>query len=219
MSDPRISQTVVPNDPGLKDVLDLFKKDILLSLNCHHIGTVQSFDSAKQTATATINYKKTFFRKKTDGTYAPELSDYPILLDCPVVVLGGGGGALTFPVAKGDECLVLFNDRAIDTWYQGSTTSPVPSPRLHSISDGLILVGVRSMSNAIDDYDTDGTVLRAGTTKSKITPEGKWVLTNEASGSTDLITALYNILTTATAGGFPLVVSAPDLTVLTSFKP
>lgn len=155
-------------DPELADVLDLFKRDIFLSLNCHQIGVVQAFDPALQRATVSIPYKKTFYEKSpTDGTYNPVLVDYPLLLECPVVVMGGGGGLLTFPVTNGDECLVLFNDRDLDNWAQGQTGTGVASARSHNFADGLVLVGVRSVPNAVTGYNPNSTELRnkAGTVK------------------------------------------------------
>lgn len=161
MASSTVQQNLIPNQPSFKDLLDLVKKNILLSLNAHHIGTVDSFDPTKQTASATVNYKKTFFEPNpVTGVYEPVLRDYPVLLDCPVIVLGGGAGALTFPIQKGDECLVLFNDRDLDNWLQGSSNSAVATPRLHSFSDGIILVGLRSYANSLEDYDTTRAVLR-----------------------------------------------------------
>ena len=48
-------------DPGLSDVLNLFKKNLLLGLNCHHIGTIRTFDPATQLVSVNVNYQKTFF--------------------------------------------------------------------------------------------------------------------------------------------------------------
>lgn len=195
MSAPTISLNQVPTDPTLKDLLDLQKKDLLLNLMCHHIGTIQSFDSDNQTATATINYKKTLFRRdpKT-GQYVPVLVDYPILAGCPVVVLGGAGSAgaaLTFPIQPGDECLVLFNDRDIDNWFQGGPGQAVASSRLHSFSDGIILVGIRSLPNVLENYNATHATLRNGsaqvgvsTTKVKI-----------ANADTSLNTLLQSLVT------------------------
>lgn len=148
-----VQNNLTPNQPQLKDLLDLFRRDILLNFNCHAVGTVQSFDPVKQIASVTINYKKTFFVADSQGVYQPKLVDYPLLLDAPVIFLGGGGTALTFPVAQGDECLVFFNDRDIDTWFNGSSGSAVNTPRLHSFADGLILVGPRSLANVVTEFD------------------------------------------------------------------
>ncbi len=191
MSDPSFTQNLIPNEPSLKDLLDLLQKQILLSLSCHHIGTVQSFDATKQTATATINYKKTrFVLDATTGLYDPVLDDYPILVDCPVIVLGGGNAALTFPIEQGDECLVLFNDRSIDKWFSGGMGAAVATPRLHSFSDGLILVGLRSLPNVLEDYDTERAVLKNGSTMVGVSS----TLVKIANNTTTLLQVINGIL-------------------------
>ncbi len=158
-----LPQNNAPADPSLKDLLDLLKKDILLSLNAHHLGTIQSFDATRQTANVSINYKKTFYKHNAaTGLYDAVLFDYPLALDCPVIVLGGGGGALTFPISAGDECLVLFNDRDLDNWFQGGAGAAVATPRLHSFADGIALVGLRSLTNVLTGYDATRAVLRNG---------------------------------------------------------
>ena len=182
----------VPSDPSLKDLLDLLKKDIMLSLNAHHIGTIESFNSAKQTATATLNYPKTYYQLNAEsGLYDPVLVDYPLLVDCPVICFGGGTTALTFPIQQGDECLILFNDRAIDNWFSGGAGAALSSSRLHSFSDGLILVGVRSLGNVLQNYDATRAVLRNGTTLVGVGPS----LIRIANNSTTLKTLLQNLIT------------------------
>lgn len=158
--------TQAPAEPSLKDVLDQMRKNIFLSFNCHHIGTVKSFNAAKQTATVTINYKKTYYElNAATRVYEAKLQDYPIMTDCPVVALGGGTAALTMPIQAGDECLVLFNDRDIDNWFQGGAGAQVATPRLHSFADAVVLVGVRSLGKVITGYDAARAVLRNGQAK------------------------------------------------------
>lgn len=161
MSGQEITQKIQTTEPTLKDLLDLLRKDIMLSLNCHAIATVQSFDSTKQTVVATINYQKTYFDRNAQGQYVPVLQNYPILVDCPVVILGGGGATLTFPIQAGDQCLILFNDRDINNWFAGAMSGPVASSRAHSLSDGIALVGLRPQ---IASYDSTRAVLQFGTT-------------------------------------------------------
>lgn len=192
---PQISLNFIPNEPQLADLLATMKKDIFLSLSCHHIGTVQSFNAENQTVKATINYSKTYFQLdiKT-GIYNPVQLDYPILIDCPAIVLGGGDTFLSFPIQQGDECLILFNDRDIDNWFSGASSGPVASTRLHSFSDGIALIGLRSLPNKLPDYDTTRAALRdkrgamvavggANGTKVKI-----------ANSTTDLNTLLQNLI-------------------------
>ena len=216
----------------MKDILDLLKKDIGLSFNCHHIGSIQSFDGATQTATVTISYKRTYFDPLPNGEYKRRLEDFPILAECPVVQITGGDGGLSVPIQAGDECLLLFNDRDIDNWYSGSASSEVATNRLHSISDAIALVGVRSKGKAVADYSDSRVVLYKGENKISIgeddvkielpsnviltlTKAGKFSVVN-ASG--ELLTALNTILTTATAAGFPLVVDPTALATFQSFK-
>ena len=202
MAGPQISQNLVPSSPQLQDLLDLLKKDIMMSLVCHHIGTVQSFDPAKQIATATINYKKTYFNRDSNGLYQPKLVDYPILIDCPCIVLGGGPTSLTFPIAKGDECLILFNDRDIDSWFSSGQVGPVATPRLHSMSDALILVGVRSAGKALAGYDEDRAVLQNGTTMVGVGESLVKIANADYTLNTilqDLITAINDLVTATSA--------------------
>ena len=131
--------------PELRDVLFAMRKEIFFSLNCATVGTIQSFNATRQTA----EIKIAFQRVVGNG-----LVEYPLLVDCPVVVLAGGSGRLTFPIAAGDSCLVLFADRNIDSWFgTGAAVAPA-TERAHSLADGIALVGIRSLANAIGDYST-----------------------------------------------------------------
>lgn len=150
----------VPN-PKLADLLDSLKKDIFLSMNCHALATIQSFDPDEQTVSATINYTRTQIRANGDGTYSNHEIKYSIIVDAPAIALGGGSSALTFPIVQGDQALIFFNDRDMDNWVQGGRTSnvgPVATPRLHSFSDAIALVGL----NKISGYDPIRAVLRNG---------------------------------------------------------
>lgn len=198
------SQNLTPvREPSLMDLLNLYRKQTLLDLNCHHIGTIQSFDAATQTAKVTVNYKKTFFNfDATTNVYTSKLTDYPIMADVPVVTLHGGPAYLNLPVSAGDQCLLFFNDRDIDNWYSGSTTSATKTPRLHSFADAFALVGPNNLNTVISGYDAVRAILTNGTVKNGINPSNnKLVLTNGTSLNTllqNLCTQLQN-LTTALA--------------------
>jgi hypothetical protein len=151
----------VNSDPSMKDLLDLFKKEIFLSLNCHTLATIQSFDPVTQLVSATINYKKAILRADPlTGVYSQVLVDFPVMIDCPVIILQGGGASLQLPIANGDTCLILFNDRDIDNWLQSGQVGPLATQRLHSFADGIALIGIRSVNNAFTDFDTTRAVLK-----------------------------------------------------------
>lgn len=149
--------------PMLADVLNNFKKEVFLQLNCHALGTVQALNVTGlrgPNVQVTLDYTKSFYTRNEDGAYVQTEVNYPVIATCPLVVLGGGGSNLTFPVSKGDKCLILFNDRDMSNWIAGATSGSVSSPRLHNFSDALALVGPRQ--TAIPNYDASNVVLDGG---------------------------------------------------------
>lgn len=207
-------------DPDMADVLELYKKETMLAINCCHVGTVQSFDPSKQTVTATVNYKRTYFDRKADGTYIPVLQSYPLIIDCPVVGIRGGTAGLTMPIAVGDECLLIFNDRSIDAWFASGQIQGTSSSRLHSFSDAFALVGVRSSPNALSDYDANRAVLYKGETK--VAVGTKVEISNQLQNLNDLLASLIDtikaITTTNAVVGVPCLISATSQTALDSVK-
>lgn len=202
--------------PNLSDALNLLKTEIFLSFNCHALATISSFDPARQVATATMNYTKTFIRlNSATGQYGPVQVTYPPIVDCPVIFLGGSNGYLTFPISVGDECLVLFNDRDIDNWFIGQPVGEVNTSRMHSFTDGIILVGIRSQPKALPSVDAGRAVL--GDLRGAKVGVG-------ASGGTQVLirnndTTLNTLLQTLITDINALVTAVAAITVVTSGTP
>lgn len=176
MPAPEIQQPLFPQEPALKDAFDMWKKQLMLNFFCHQVGVLKSFDPEKQTGQAQIAYKMTQFKPDAFGVLQPQLIEYPLLADCPVIFLRGSGDAgLTFPVAEGDECLILFNDRSIDNWFAGNEGGALNSQRTHHISDGIILVGIGSLAKALLDFDMERAVLYKGAARLAVGKDGKLV--------------------------------------------
>lgn len=70
----------------------------------------------------------------------------PVLVDCPIVFPGGGGFEFTFPIAAGDEGIVIFASRCIDAWWQQGGVQPQAELRMHDLSDGMFLPGMFSQA-------------------------------------------------------------------------
>ena len=219
MSAPQVPFNFNPIGGSLTDALNLLKKDVMMNMNVHHVGTIESFDASDQTASVTINYPKTYFKlNPATGLYQAVLVNYPVALDCPVICLGGGATALTFPIEEGDECLVLFNDRDFGNWFNGATGAAVATPRLHSFSDAIVIVGLRSLANSLDDYDTVRAVLSNGSTMVGVGPNQVKI----ANATTTLNTLLQNLvsaikaLTTLNSDSTTGAVSTVSQTALTA---
>lgn len=126
----------------IKDVLDRTKDEVYYNFNCVQVGSIIDYDSSKNTASVQISMKR---QLPTE-----EVVDYPVLQDCPVMFLSGGQSFISLPITTGDTCLILFNDRDIDTWWYSGESNVPPSGRAHSLSDAIVLVGVRNQANAIE---------------------------------------------------------------------
>ena len=208
-----MKQTKYPSNLDLSDVLDLFRKDLMLNFNCHHLGTIQSYDVTKQTCQITIDYKKEVNVKVgTNQDYQPLLVDYPLLIDCPAIVLGGGNGSLRLPIKKGDRAIVLFNDRDIDNWYEGSTNKSPRSARLHSISDGFALVGIRPQGQFLTAYEADRVELVNGQAKISL-GEQKIKLENQVQSLKLILEELCDVIINLGTTGGPAAQAANTATV------
>ena len=118
------------------------KREIASSLFCALPGIVESFDSAAQTATVRPALK----RRNRKG----EAVSLPLLRDVPVFFPGGRTSGITWPVARGDECLLVFADSAIDGWFESGEAEAPASERRHDLSDAFAFVGFRSRPNALE---------------------------------------------------------------------
>lgn len=112
-------------------------------------GIIQDFDDFNQTASIQIALKR-IIEIQLDGTQVN--GPYAVLESVPVVILTGGSGALTFPIAAGDTCLIFFSDRDIENWFLTGAVGPPNTLRFHDKTDAFAVVGIRNTQNAIDNY-------------------------------------------------------------------
>lgn len=134
-------------DPDLCAVLDQLADKLKSDLNCISIGAIKMFYPDTQTADIALVYKRIDLNSGL-------LKDHQLLVKCPVVVLNGGGGSLTFPIVAGDSCIVFFCDREIDTWFTNGGINAPQSVRAHDLNDGIALVGIRNSLNPLPTYST-----------------------------------------------------------------
>ena len=198
-------------DPELLDSQQSLKLDIFRNMNCVKIGQVTSFDPSKKTIQAAILGKRVL----NDGT----LADYPALVDCPVFTLQGGGGAVQLPIAAGDNCILLFNDRNIDAWYQNGSSAAPYDARCHDISDAIALVGVNSQASDLRYYDADTAGLLYSTAEVSIR-SGLITFGNETTTLLTLINGLLDLLAALTVqdGSSTLPLTAASIAAINAYK-
>jgi len=103
----------------------------------------------------------------------PTPIDLPVIRDVPIKMPRAGGYTITFPIQAGDECMLVFQDQPIDSWWQsgGSGNNPM-ARRRHSLSDAIADFGIWSQPRVLSSYSTTGLQLRSddGTRVIEITP-------------------------------------------------
>lgn len=120
-------------------------------------GVIRSFDPTRMTVVVQPTIQCQF--TMPDGSRV--WKSIPELLDVPVVWPSGGGYSLTFPVTSGDPVLILFSSRCIDAWWDSGAPVNVQSElRMHDLSDGFALLGVRPRPNVLPSISASATQLR-----------------------------------------------------------
>lgn len=143
------------DDPevALREAFDGLRAGIWTALP----GIIQSFNASAMTCEVQPTIKVPV--RQIDGTTVTVA--LPLLVDCPVQFPSGGNCSLTFPVAPGDECLVVFASRCIDSWWQSGGVQEQAEVRMHDLSDGFVLLGFRSKPRALANVSTSATQLRS----------------------------------------------------------
>ena len=142
-------------------------------------GIIASFDPNTQTASVQPAIQRIFTEKGA--------VNLPLCVDVPVAFPGGGDFFLTFPVKPGDECILLFSERAIDLWHVYGGTRPPAEYRMHDLSDGLAIVGLNSQPRKIPGFNAEDTELRSRDGETHITMKPDGTIKNvNAAGSTEL---------------------------------
>lgn len=133
-------------------------------------GTVVSVDLGAQT----VSVQPTVQGSVTDETNTSKLVNLPILVDVPIVWPRAGGFALTFPVAVGDEVLVVFASRCIDAWWQSGGIGAPAETRMHDLSDGFAILAPTSQPKKLSNVSASNVQLRneSGSTVVEITAGG-----------------------------------------------
>lgn len=188
--------------PGFDEALESLRDTIFSTLNCVQIGKISSFDKDTQTASIEIAMRAQRGKK---------VITYPLLVDCPVIILQGGGSYLEFPISSGDYCLVLFNDRDIDTWWSSENIAPPRTGRKHSLSDGFALVGLNPSTSVLDlsgdrvKLKGNGLPVEVEGTEVKLNGDSKSLVTHgELDQALQLFITALNLHVHGTAGTPPV---------------
>lgn len=132
-------------DNTIENFANSLIEQVFRSLNCVKIGKISKFYPEDKTADVEILTKQ----KKVDGTF----QDITILKKCLVI-----GNKITLPIEVGENVVVLFNDYDLNCFFETGEAQEPYSNRKHDLSDGIVLMGLNSLVNAIN-YDNEAICL------------------------------------------------------------
>lgn len=119
-------------------------------------GIVESVNLAAQT----VSVQPAIQGVVTAEDGAETAVNLPVLVDVPICWPRAGGLALTFPVTAGDEVLVVFSSRCIDSWWQSGGIGPQAESRMHDLSDGFAVLAPTSQAKVLSNVSTTEAQLR-----------------------------------------------------------
>lgn len=109
--------------------------DIMFRMRCAIPAIIQSYNAYQNTVEAQPAIRERLVME--DGSI--QYLNLPLLINVPVVFPSSGSASITFPISKGDECLIIFSDLAIDNfWTSGLVQNPI-EVRRHDLSDGIAI--------------------------------------------------------------------------------
>lgn len=144
-------------------------------------GEIKSYDPDKGVATVLPKAKFT----KPDGS----TMDFPEISGVPVMFPQSKNVTIAWPIKKGDGCLLVFSEQALDYWMYGKETD---TKLKFDLTNAIAIPNLTSGGNSTMKLacDEDAVAIAAGDTTVKITPStvqvevGGTVLTVSPDGVT-----------------------------------
>jgi len=155
-----ITEKLASKSTTMQALSNKISNDIRVSIP----GIIQSFDPIEQTVSVKIAIRERYI----DEDLVITNIEMPMLEDVPIVIPRAGGYAITLPVQKGDECLLVFSDMCIDAWFSNSGVQNQIESRRHDLSDAYAIIGAYSQPRRLSNYSTDSLEIRNETGSAKI---------------------------------------------------
>ena len=125
----------------LKLSLDSFGQD----LNCVRVGIIQEFIYKEQIVRVKIASQRLINVNK-DGSQTTE--DYAEIY----AKLCYASPFHLFPPKVGDECVLLFNDREMESWWVNGSANQRAYNRMHDLTDCIAICGLRSQPKLVNIF-------------------------------------------------------------------
>lgn len=179
-----------------REIIDDFEESLRLSFDDIQSSLwtalpaiVDSVNLTNQTITAQPAINASI----TNESGEVEIVNLPLLVDVPIVFPKAGGFALTFPIASGDEVLIIFSSRCIDGWWQSGGIQNSPEFRMHDLSDGFAIFAPTSQPKRLNNINASSVELRDYNRSNYINISNSGAITINASSNITLNAPLITI--------------------------
>lgn len=142
---------ITPTEPDDAYLDNQLKRNVSSEIKCHRVGKIVAFN--KEDLTCDVQLLELI--NKVGGGY----DKYAIIPQLPLIIEGTDTSWLTWGNIVGCECLVHFNDRDIDNWFETGEEYLPNSTRLHNFSDGFVTLRPRNKLKVFQ-YDDQAVVLK-----------------------------------------------------------
>lgn len=131
---------------------------MMRGLTTNEPGVIESYDANRVTATV----QPLIMQRRVLENGDTQLVRRGVVQNAPVIFLGGGDARLTFPVKRGDECILIAASRSLDRWSTfGGEVDPA-SERHHDLTDSFVLVTPHLSPASVRPANATATVLESG---------------------------------------------------------
>jgi hypothetical protein len=130
---------------ALRDIIDHALTEVHTAIP----GKVISYDASTQTCAVQVMVKRVIV--DDDGNEIVE--SLPQITNVPVGWYSGGGYFMSLPMASGDYCMLMFQERPVDTFLSSGEESDPGDLRHHDLSDCWAIPCVRPTSKALQSAD------------------------------------------------------------------
>jgi hypothetical protein len=169
--------------PTMAEAIRRLIESKLANLHTTLPGRVESYDAATQKA----DIQPLIKGRTTEG----ESYDLPILPSVPVKWPRTASAIISLPLAAGDTGTIIFHERSLDQWLlKGGVTDPLDD-RKHSYSDAEFIPGLYPFTQPGFAEDTN-ILIKNALAEMRLTPTGKFSLSNGANELLDLIDQLLD---------------------------
>lgn len=147
-----IAQRTGSEEELIERLIDRTKSEIRVALP----AKVTSFDPQRQTISCIPTVRELV---AIDGEIS--FVTFPELQDVPILIPRGGNFAITLPIKVDDECMVVFQDLCLDSWWYRGGIQNWNDLRRHDLSDAVAIFSPWSQPNVLSEYNQEALEVRS----------------------------------------------------------